>query len=209
MKEKEPNVNINTRALMYMEEKYGETFTYVGPWGNSLSGTHKLFVSCASLPGQNILVEIEDYKKDTRVFRDNLLAVKYGDETLRYFERQVAAEFEQSVVFYEPTEIGLSPDLAADAQFEQFLSDPMAFFAVGVEVSSSSFNSKEQAERLAQTLADAGVQFRLTLLVLDDSEYGTIDEDQFYQRRSLEEFLDCVEFTHTNGDLQVKWIEKE
>lgn len=33
----------------YLEDKYGETFEYSSPWGNSLYGDHELFVTCDSL----------------------------------------------------------------------------------------------------------------------------------------------------------------
>lgn len=200
--------NINVLALEYMEEKYGEPFSYESPYGDSITGTHKLLVSCASLPEEHILVEIENFRHDDRIFRDNLLAVKYKDETMRFLEDRVAEQFGEGVVFYEPTKVGLSEDLMPDAAFESFLADPKGFFMIGVEVRASSFDSKEKAECLAQSLCDAGMQFRLMLLSVSDEEYGTLSSDEFFDRRAMKEFVTCVEFTNLNGEFHTNWVEK-
>ena len=46
-------------ALEYMEQRYGEKFTYVKTHGSFMSYTHRgIMVSCESLPGKEIYVSI-------------------------------------------------------------------------------------------------------------------------------------------------------
>jgi len=78
--------NINVVALAYMEKKYRENFEYAFPYGDSMTGTHQLLVTCASFPEQNILVRIENYRREDKVFLDNYVAVKYREETIGFLQ---------------------------------------------------------------------------------------------------------------------------
>lgn len=53
--------DINSLAIDYMEDKYGEQFIYVEAYGDSMDGTRSFFVVSESFPDEKILVEIEDY----------------------------------------------------------------------------------------------------------------------------------------------------
>ena len=128
------NKSVTDAALEYMEKKYGEPFTYAAPWGESYSGTHQLMVTCESLTGR-VLVEIENYREEGEVFRDNYIAVKYAQETLDLFQSYVDQEFGEGRVFYEVNPRGLSEDLPADATLEEYLADSRAPLAKFVEVS--------------------------------------------------------------------------
>ena len=59
--------NANELALSYMEKKYGEPFVCAAPYGNSLSGTKEILVTCDSLADQKVLVQVENYKSNERV----------------------------------------------------------------------------------------------------------------------------------------------
>lgn len=67
----------------YLEDKYGETFEYSSPWGNSLYGDHELFVTCDSLDS-SIYVVVKDYRETTRTFHDNYVAVMYEEQTEQF-----------------------------------------------------------------------------------------------------------------------------
>lgn len=72
----------------YLEGKYGETFEYAGPWGNSLYGDHELFVTCDSLDS-SIYVVVKDYRETTRTFHDNYVAVMYEEQTEQFIGHQI------------------------------------------------------------------------------------------------------------------------
>ena len=72
--------DVNEAALEQMERRYGEKFTYEGPYGNSMGGTRQFMASCESLDGL-VLVEAENFRKGPVTYRDNYLAVQYREET--------------------------------------------------------------------------------------------------------------------------------
>ncbi|MDE5590689.1 MAG: hypothetical protein K2J60_16375 [Acetatifactor sp.] len=126
--QKEPRQNSNDAALQYMEQKYGEKFEYVAPWGDSMTGNHELLVSCESLTGKDILVKISNYKSENRVFQDNYLAVKYCEETVGFLSQCANEVFGDSKIDYNVAKHALSPELPADASFEEYFADEGALY---------------------------------------------------------------------------------
>lgn len=207
MEKKEQNVN--SAALEYMEQKYGEKFEYAGPWGDSLSGTHELFVKCASLPEQKILVQVENYKQADKVFRDNYLAVKYQPETMEFIDDCAIKVFGQATIFYDVADDGLSPDLPANALFEEFLADAGVPLVIMVEAKTSNFSVDEQAEDLAKLIAANGTSFYLSVVIVDDSAYGTYDRKALNEQIALRQFVRCAKITSIGGIIQTEWLGKE
>jgi hypothetical protein len=77
--------NVYDSALTYMEEKYGEKFEYVKPWGSSYvtPGARQILVSCESLPDKNILLVINDSEK---TYSDNYIDHKFRAQTETFLE---------------------------------------------------------------------------------------------------------------------------
>lgn len=200
--------NSNEAALAYMEQKYGEPFEYAGSWGNSLSGTHELLVRCDSLQDA-VLVEIENYRSDDPVFRDNYLAVKYEGETRAFLEQCALSVFGEAAVYYSAIRTGLSEDLAADASFEEYLADTRAPLSILVEVPAGSFSSDDQARALGEAVAAAGCHFRLTLMVVEEGVYGTLDREALSEKIGLRDFVHCAEVRSLGSGLTVNWLGRE
>jgi hypothetical protein len=205
----EPARNINDAALSYMEQKYGEEFEYAAPWGNSMSGTHELIVSCASLPGQEIVVQIENYKRDDKVFRDNYLAVKYRQQTADFVNDCAVEVFGRATIFYEAANDGLSSSLPADASFDEFLADTRVPLGVMIEVKASDLSSREQAEKVAKLIAERSAGFYLTLVAVDDDVYGALDRKSLNERIPSRQFVECASITWLDGELRTEWLGKE
>lgn len=161
----------NDLALAYMEEKYGEVFTYAAPWGSSYSGTREFLATCESLPGKTVLVQVADFKGENPVYRDNFLAVKYQEDTAAYFLNKAEAVFGQVNVFYEASKYSLTGQLAQEPSFEAFLMDAGTVIDVLVEVSGAV--TRQEVEDLTASLGESGGQITLTLVAVTEDTFGT------------------------------------
>jgi hypothetical protein len=75
----------NDGALAYMEEKYGEKFTFIkSEVGMSFSNTRYVYVSCESLPGKEIVVTVVREKGNIETYRDKYMNVYFEDSVDEY-----------------------------------------------------------------------------------------------------------------------------
>jgi len=200
--------NIIEVALVYMEQKYGESFIYVGPWGRSPSTTFELLVASESFPDRHILVQIDNYRSvDDRIFRDNYIAVKYKEESIRFFQNTVSGIFGDVIIFYSVYMGGQSHDLPANATFEEFLADTHSPHVVFIELKASTFSSKNQIENVAELLAASGAHFYLTALVVDDNEFGAHDINMHRENISFGRFVHFAGITISNEGIEITWRE--
>lgn len=203
-----PNTNkdINTLALEYMEQKYGEPFEYAAPTGDSMSGTHALLVRCQSLP-EAVYVEVENYRKPAeRVFRDNYIAVKYKQETIDFLLEYAKAKFSEANVFYSVVRSGLSLDLPADAGFERFLKDSSVLLYATLEVKDDGGSYRELAEKMANQITETGTRFRIILVVVAPDDFGVYTEDELGDQIDMGKNIDSARLTNEDGSLQITWL---
>ena len=200
--------SVNDVALEYMEQKYGEKFEYVSPWGYRLSKTHELLVRCDSLPEQDILVQVENYKTVDRVFRDNYLAVKYKEETIAFFLRSATDVFGDANVFYKVAKMSLSPELSVNATFDEYFSDPCGFISACIEIKVSSFSDKEQVQKVIDSITTdyKGEHLALLIVFVDDELFGTYNEDTLRESVVRRQFVRCARVTGRNSDVQTEWL---
>lgn len=201
--------NINDTALAYMEQKYGEKFEYSAPYGNSMTGTHQLLVKCDKFPEQNILVRIENYKREDKIFLDNYLAVKYHDDTTDFLLNCAKQVFGEATLFYDVAIQGLSPELAVNATFSEFLSDTRVPLNIMIEAKSSNFTSESQAQQFAELIAVNGTHYYLSIVIVDDSEYGSYNSESLEEQMASGNFVYCAKITRLDGEIQIRWLEKE
>jgi hypothetical protein len=196
--------NINDDALAYMEQKYGEKFEYVSPWGSSYTGTHQLFVKCKSIQSEEILVEVEKTESGN-TFRDNMLAVKYQQDTKDFLLQCAETIFGQAKILYEPTQECQSESLPATASFAEYLADTRAAIMPTIVVKTSALSSKDQADELAQLIAASGVRFLISLSVVSDSDY------EAGNWQSLSDFLagkyesTGATIANSNAQIEIAW----
>ena len=203
--------NSNDAALEYMEQKYGEKFEFVAPWGDSMTGDHELIVTCESLAGERIIVKISNYKSEDRVFQDNYLAVKYYEETVDFLSQCANEVFGDSKISYKVARRALSPDLPADASFEEYFADEKGFISACIAVRASSFTAKEQAENVTDPILSAcGAGYiGVLLVVVDDAEYESLDVDTLGDKVVLGQFVHCARLTKQGSDVQLEWLEED
>lgn len=196
----------NDLAIQYMEEKYGESFTYASAWGNSLYGNHELLVSCDSLP-ELVLVEIEDYRSEDRVFRDNYLAVKYADQTQQFIQDSANAVFGYAKVHYHVTRTGLSETLPTNVSFEEYLADQRAELLPLIEVPQSNFSSREQLFQMLDTLTKYGTLYYGQVVIVEDDNFGKFSEDELETQMTTGEILGFNFKNLPNGTGIREWTE--
>lgn len=166
------------RGLKYMQEKYGEEFTRVAPYGDSMSGTKEFLVTCASLPGEEILVQIENYRTDDPIFRDNYLAVKYRSQVIDILKKSAAVQGANVNVHYEVRMDGQSENLSANATFEEFLLDGRAQTVAMIEMKASEYVDRAQIERIGQGCTTNNSNMNLLIVVVDDEVFGTMNRSE-------------------------------
>lgn len=200
-------ININDQALAYLKEKYGETFTYAGAWGNSLSGNHGLLASCESLPERTICVVVKNYRTAEKSFADNLLAVRFEEETLRFLQECSQTVYGEAAVFYSAASECFS--LPPDTGFPDFLRLSGVPLVVTVEIPAEQMTSEGQAEELARRIAESGALFYVTVAAVENSLYGTLELRTLQDRIGMREIDYCVEINNLSGSLQSVWFGKE
>ena len=202
--------NINDVAIAHMEQKYGEAFTYFGPWGISPSPTFELLVTSASFPSLRVLVQIENFRdEENRVFRDNFLAVKYMEESINFFQSSASSVFGDAKIFYNVFMDGQSHDLPANATFQEFLADTRTPHTVLVVIRESDFNSKEQAEKVAELFAASQAHFYLTILVVDKNAFEVHDHSTHNTNISLNRFVHCAIIRIFDDGINIEWRGEE
>ena len=201
--------NTNDAALEYMEQKYGEKFEFVAPWGDSMTGTHELLVRCESLESERIVVAVSNYKSEDRVFSDNYLAVKYRENVVEFLSQCTNKAFGESRVHYNVARSALSPELPADASFEEYFADESCFLSAAIAVKASSFTSEEQAEIVTEPILEAcGASYiGVLLVVVDDAEYESLDLDELGHKVVTNQFVQCARLTKQHGEVSLEWLE--
>lgn len=203
------NRQINDVALAYMEQKYGEKFEYAAPWGDSMSGIREFLARCDSLQDQDILVQIENYRQDDKIFRDNYLAVKYRESTIAFFRDCAEKIFGEATIFYEVSKDGLSTDLLATATLDDFLADTRVPLVIMAEIKRSNFESRERAEEAAKLIATCGANFYLTIAVVEDDDYGTYNRDTLNEQIASDRLVECASIIKRGDIIETVWSEKE
>lgn len=198
--------DVNEAALEQMERRYGEKFTYEGPYGNSMGGTRQFMASCESLDGL-VLVEAENFRKGPVTYRDNYLAVQYREETEEFFRACAGEEFGEVKVSYAVRRIALSGDLAADASFEQYLAEGGVPLSVYIGVKESAYSSEEQIRRMAERIGASGAEFYMSLLVLEDGAFAALEALELERTQGEKSYVRCAAVEELGGDVQIRWVE--
>ena len=180
--------NINSAALGYMEQKYGEKFEYVGPWGSSYTtpGMRQILVSCASLPGKEILLVISgDGKSES--YSDNYMDFFYESQTSDYIAKIADKHFNDFTVevsiIRSPTADGVLPTTG----FEDYIANENHVVDASITIS----DTNEDAVRgFLNELKELGVHFSLSITITSANEgytaqYFNDSDNVLLERRTL------------------------
>lgn len=187
----------------YLEDKYGETFEYSSPWGNSLYGDHELFVTCDSLDS-SIYVVVKDYRETTRTFHDNYVAVMYEEQTEQFMRDCIGEFFSDFHLYYDTPFEPCADDLNKQSTFEEYISDQTYVMHISVAVPIDSIENREQILKMAEKLGSYGTRFRLMFSAQEITDYNSItgdervDDDDLNNKVSLKEVPMVCYINHIN-----------
>lgn len=187
----------------YLEDKYGETFEYSSPWGNSLYGDHELFVTCDSLDS-SIYVVVKDYRETTRTFHDNYVAVMYEEQTEQFMRDCIGEFFSDFHLYYDTPFEPCADDLNKQSTFEEYISDQTYVMHISVAVPIDSIENREQILKMAEKLGSYGTRFRLMFSAQEITDYNSItgdervDDDDLNDKVSLKEIPMVCYINHIN-----------
>lgn len=156
------------RALAYMEDKYGEPFTFVSHWGSGYAdkGRQMILVRCNSVPG-TILVEGSRNGTEND-FRDNYLAQKYSGEVTATVQAITEKVFGGGWVHYEVLTQVLSAELGVDATFREYCEDPRAVINLSVAVPAGSFDAA-LVQRYAEAIRETGIHGSIRFVAVEEA----------------------------------------
>ena len=195
-------------ALSVLKEKYGMEFQYLSPWNNSMGDTRRFLASCDSMPGQKILVSVENFRdKNARSVSDNVLACRYVQETEAFLRRCAEDTLGSGQVFYSPSMRVLPSSLPADLSFERFLADSGVLLPATIVLKASDFQTEDQALVLAQLIADSGVSANLNFFAVPDELYGTLDLEQLKIKIAVNDFACFASAVCRNGTVDLSFEE--
>lgn len=187
----------------YLEDKYGETFEYSSPWGNSLYGDHELFVTCDSLDS-SIYVVVKDYRETTRTFHDNYVAVMYEEQTEQFMRDCIGEFFSDFHLYYDTPFEPCADDLNKQSTFEEYISDQTYVMHISVAVPIDSIENREQILKMAEKLGSYGTRFRLMFSAQEITDYNSVtgdervDDDDLNDKVSLKDVPMVCYINHIN-----------
>lgn len=187
----------------YLEDKYGETFEYSSPWGNSLYGDHELFVTCNSLDS-SIYVVVKDYRETTRTFHDNYVAVMYEEQTEQFMRNCIGEFFSDFHLYYDTPFEPCADDLNKQSTFEEYISDQTYVMHISVAVPIDSIENREQILKMAEELGSYGTRFRLMFSAQEITDYNSVtgdervDDNDLNDKVSLKEIPMVCYINHIN-----------
>ena len=197
------------RIIQYLNEKYGEKFTYLYSDGNYFSDTDRYYVSCESLPGEKITVEVKGLNKNIEDLRDNYLLFKHQKEIYALILSAAEAEFGQSnVIVYYSTGVSVPNEkLPADATLDQILNDDGVLLSALIEVRSGKLTTLEQAERAMQSVTSRGCRYALSIVALEAPLYGTLSVDEINQRVEKDDYEHLAVLSKGSNRARSSWYD--
>ena len=174
-----------------------------------MSGTHKLMVSCGSLPEREIQVEIADFRSDKPVFMDNYLAVKYEADTREFLKNCAESVFGTAEVFYSAADGGQSSTLSGDADFVTYLADQRVSLNATVEVNGSGTDTatlEAKSVQLGQLATGHGSRIYLTVLAVSREKFGLLNAGDLNRTVSKNDFIYCSRVSNFYGEISVERV---
>ena len=95
------------------------------------------------------------------------------------------------------------------ATLAEFLADTRVPLIVMVAVKTSDFSSEDQALQIAERIAESGAHFILTIVVVEDSEYGSYNRTTLNKLIAHKNYIHCAQITHVSDTIETLWFGKE
>ena len=179
----------NAGALEYMEQRYGEKFEYVGLKRSAFydPNSRSIFVSCESLPGKEILVEIIKDGKEEKYY-DNYMEY-YFENQVNDFIIDLAKNYFYDATFKSSiTAVALNSSIDMTTTFAEYICSKYYFVRGHLDVIGES--NEETVRKFADELVTRGIQFSISVNIPSINEgynirYFDEDDEIYIRRRTL------------------------
>lgn len=169
------------QMLAYAEQKYGEEFIYLGPWGGQVGKPCSMIeAECKGRAGSKVLIRSRRENGRT-CFEDNYLALLLQEELQNTIGQLAEQAYGECKVFYKIPELVFPEEFSPDMTKEEFLTQtiiPVQFYIYPRE-------AKEEEKRLnyfSSLNREKGYRLRGTVsypATYEDYEFLT--QDNFLQ----------------------------
>jgi len=187
--ENNENRNMSTAgALEYMEQRYGEKFEYIKSHGlHYTPNSRKIFVSCESFPGKEILVSIVKDGKEIKYY-DNYMEY-YFAEQVNDFIVDIAKGYFDDITFRVSISASRSNSaITPKTAFEEYIFAEYYFVRGFMEIGESGESIEETIHEFANELVRLGIQFSISMSIPSTDEGYNIrhfneDEEIYFRRK--------------------------
>lgn len=165
--------------LAYMEQKYGEPFRAMEPYGGQFGKDYTMLrVRAVKRKEEGILVRA--WGREETVYQDNYLAYLLREDIEQRLSVPAEAAFGKCRVFYRIPELVFPADFPADMDVDAFLRHPQSQIKVYIYVRNFPQKVRKQAEYFFSLLKKEGYVLGGVLSYPADEEmYEMITEENF------------------------------
>ena len=186
--------DVNDGALEYMEQRYGEKFTYVRSHGSFMSYTDRgIMVSCESLPGKEIYVSISKKDGEERYY-DNYMEYYFARQVEDYIVGVAKNYFDDVSFEVSFSAVPIDPAIDLTTTFEEYILNRRSAISGHMDINDSSEEIGESSEEIVreflEELKELGVHFAFGINILSTktgyiTRYFRDSEDIYIRRREL------------------------
>lgn len=168
------------KMLEYMEQKYGESFTALGPYAGQFGKEYSmLMVREDKSRIDGILVRAAE-KGGKCLYQDNYLAYLLKEQIEQHMRELAEPIFGECKVFYKIPDMVFPVEFTADMEPEAFLKSPWSMVSIYLYIKEDSANRREQMEQFCSLLGEK--QYLAGGVVswpLDEADYQKITGKNF------------------------------
>ena len=191
----------------YLEERYGEPFTYAYPWDRGFGAGINLLMRCKSVSDNVVAVHAEKKEDDTWRFEDNFLPLKFQQPIRDFLRHTALTEFSDAYVVYNVGRVLLKDDIPANIDLEGYLQNNCFPISSTIVVPVNEFKSIEQAEHVVSKVADSGVDFSINIVSLEGDKFDDWNWAEFRKAISTKRFGCYVVTSNKGGAITYEWAE--
>ena len=195
--------SIHTEAEQYLEDKYGENFTFQSAYGGGTDASTKYSFTSDRLPGESITVRWLGENE----FRDNYTGLKYQDQTRQLFRSMLTECYGADIFLIYDVNI---MDIGYGTTFDEYKKDAILNFTAIVRCPLA---DKEEAVRKLEQVMTRELRHASATIYFDaDVDLSKITIENYYasylEKKTYEGRL-YVSMSDTNGFKIVRWEDKK
>lgn len=173
-----------SKMLEYINDKYADTFTYIGPYGGYTgSTTHKIIISSRKFPGREICV-VSSEGSGRPIYSDNYVAVKYESQTKQCLTDLLSECLGPDLfVSYGASTLACSSVFNDETTFSEFITEPSSaiHFTAITGFSLTDRDRDQLVSALEEKFVSVGLCCGGKIYFCSDFEgFGSLTDENYY-----------------------------